>query len=84
VVFLYFGIGCKNENWKNVIMSEQLSGYHYWLDKEQGQTMKQKFGFSGIPHYLLVDKTGHVCEGQAPPPAGLVEVLEKIEELLKL
>jgi thiol-disulfide isomerase/thioredoxin len=83
VVFLYFGISCKIDNWKQVIMSEQLSGYHYWLNEQQGQVLKQKLGFSGIPHYLVVDKTGQLYEEEAPPPHELVRVLNIIEELLK-
>lgn len=74
VVFLYFGIDCKVDIWKNVIRSEQLNGYHYWLNKEQGLILKQKFGITGIPYYLLVDKSGHVCEDEAPPPSGLIEI----------
>ena len=83
VVFLYFGYGCKNENWDKAIKQEQISGYHYWLDKEQTNLMTEKFNITGIPHYLLIDKNGQVVNDKAPHPSDRAEIMEKINELLK-
>lgn len=83
VVFLYFGYSCKNENWDKAIKQEQISGYHYWLDKQQTSLMREKFNITGIPHYLLIDKNGKVLNDKAPHPADRAEIMEKINELLK-
>jgi len=83
VVFLYFGYNCKNERWDQVIKQDQVSGYHYWLDKEQGKVLKEKFGIIGIPHYLLVDKNGEISADQAPDPGNRAAIRERLDELLK-
>ena len=82
IVFLYFGMSCKKDAWQKVIMQEQMEGYHYWLDKNQGNVLGEKFGIIGIPHYLLVDKTGKILEGQPPRPSDKVEIREKLNEML--
>jgi thiol-disulfide isomerase/thioredoxin len=83
VVFLYFGISCKKNLWADMIKEKQLEGYHYWLNKDQGDVMYKKFNFRGIPYYLLVDKTGKIKEGEAPRPSSQAEIRERLDELLK-
>ncbi len=83
VVFLYFGYNCKNERWDQVIKQDQVSGYHYWLDNEQGKVLKEKFGIIGIPHYLLVDRKGDISANQAPEPGNRAAIRERFDELLK-
>ena len=75
-------MSCKKDAWQKVIKQEQMEGYHYWLDKNQGDVLSEKFGIKGIPHYLLVDKSGKVLEGQPPRPSDKVEIREKLNEML--
>jgi thiol-disulfide isomerase/thioredoxin len=82
VVFLYLGYSCKKENWDNAIKHDQVSGYHYWLDKEQSAFMKERFGIVGIPHYLLVDKNGVITAESVPGPASRAALSELIDEKL--
>ncbi len=60
IVFLYFGISCKKNLWEEMIKEKQLEGYHYWLNKDQGKVLSRKFDITGIPNFVLVDKTGIV------------------------
>ncbi len=83
IVFLYFGISCKKNLWEDMIKEKQVEGYHYWLNPDQGKVMYKKFNFKGIPHFLLIDKTGNVQEGEAPKPSSKVEIRERLDELLK-
>lgn len=83
VVFLYFGYNCKNERWDQVIKQDQVSGYHYWLNNEQGIVLKEKFGIIGIPHYLLFDRNGEISANQAPEPGNRAAIRERLNELLK-
>lgn len=83
IVFLYFGMSCKKPDWQKVIMQEQMEGYHYWLDRNQGNVLAGKFGITGIPHYLMVDKSGKILEGQPPRPSNRTEIREKLDELLQ-
>jgi thiol-disulfide isomerase/thioredoxin len=84
IVFLYFGINCKKNLWEDMIKEKQLEGYHYWLNKDQGEVMYKKFNFKGIPHFVLIDKTGKVQAREAPTPSSQAEIRERLEELLKL
>lgn len=64
-------------------MQEQMEGYHYLLDKEQGKVLKEKFGIIGIPHYLLVDRNGEILADHAPDPGNRAAINERLDELLK-
>jgi thiol-disulfide isomerase/thioredoxin len=83
VVFLYFGISCKKNLWENMIKEKQVEGYHFWLNKDQGDVMYKKFNFKGIPYFVLIDKTGKIQEGEAPRPSSKIAVRERLDELLK-
>jgi|GEM_PF-1860892 len=82
VVFLYLGYSCKKENWDKAIKHDQVSGYHYWLDKEQSAFLKERFGIVGIPHYLLVDRNGEITSENVPGPASRAALNELIDERL--
>jgi thiol-disulfide isomerase/thioredoxin len=83
IVFLNFGLGCKKNPWSEMIRVKQIAGYHYWLNKDQGKILSQKFGFTGIPHFVLVDKNGNIADSNAPSPSSNQEIREKLVELLK-
>lgn len=78
VVFLYLGYNCRKERWENVIMQRQLAGYHYWLNSEQGSILKERFGIRGIPHYLLIDRSGRLVDGEIPKPGSGKEIRDKL------
>jgi thiol-disulfide isomerase/thioredoxin len=82
VVFLYLGYNCRKERWENVIMQRQLDGYHYWLNHEQGNILKERFGIKGIPHYLLFDRSGTKMEGEIPKPSNRSMIIKAINDLL--
>jgi thiol-disulfide isomerase/thioredoxin len=82
VVFLYFGLGCSKDNWSKMIRIRQITGFHYWLDKNQGKLLSDKFGIIGIPHFLLVDKNGKLIPGEIPRPSSETEIREMLDRLL--
>lgn len=60
VVFLYLADDSSPEDqWKNMIPG--IGGEHYRLTKEQMDHLRQKFGFSGIPYYIIFSKEGEVA-----------------------
>jgi thiol-disulfide isomerase/thioredoxin len=83
IVFLYFGISCRKNLWENMIKEKQVEGYHFWLNKDQGDVMYKKFNFKGIPYFVLIDKNGKIQEGEAPRPSSKIAVRERLDELLK-
>jgi thiol-disulfide isomerase/thioredoxin len=83
IVFLNFGLGCRKNLWSEMIRVKQITGFHYWLNKDQGKILGQKFGITGIPHFVLVDKNGNIAYSNAPKPSSNQEIREKLVELLK-
>lgn len=82
IVFLYLGMSCEYENWTNMIKQKQIKGYHYWLNKEQGKLLSEKFQIKGIPHFLLVDRKSNVLNEEASRPSSKMEIREQIDRLL--
>lgn len=82
VVFLYFGMNCKKENWDKAIKKDQINGYHYWLNREQSEIMAERFGIIGIPHYLLVNKDGDILNENVPGPDDKSKIYTTLDELL--
>ncbi|MBO9563186.1 MAG: TlpA family protein disulfide reductase [Niastella sp.] len=83
VVFLYIGISCTKQSWENTIKDKGIEGEHYFANDRDGKLLSEKFNISGIPHYVLVDKTGKVADDRAMRPSDKTKLLRKINGLLK-
>lgn len=82
VRFIYLANRCTEESWKTTIYDKQISGEHFLLTDNQFKVLSNQFNFSGIPHYLLVDKTGNIISNEAPRPSNDIELKRRILELL--
>lgn len=82
VVFLYIGISCSKQSWENTIKDKGIQGEHYFADDNEGKLLSDKFNISGIPHYVLVDKTGKVADNKAQRPSEKAKLLKRINSLL--
>lgn len=69
VVFLYLGLQSEEKTWKAMIAELDIKGEHYLLNKNEYAAIAEKFQISGIPHYVLVDKSGRVVDGNAKRPS---------------
>lgn len=83
VVFLYIGISCTKQSWENTIKDKGIEGEHYFANDDDGKLLSEKFNISGIPHYVLVDKTGKVADDRTMRPSDKTKLLRKINGLLK-
>jgi thiol-disulfide isomerase/thioredoxin len=83
VVFLYIGISCTKQSWENTIKDKGIEGEHYFANDNDGKLLSEKFNISGIPHYVLVDKTGKVADDHTLRPSDKTRLLKKINSLLK-
>ena len=56
----------------------QISGEHYFLDKEQSEVLIKQVGLKAFPTYLLVDKDGNwsICK-EVRNTATAPEILNK-------
>jgi thiol-disulfide isomerase/thioredoxin len=82
VVFLYLGVSCTEESWKNTIKTKEIKGEHYLLSKDEYALLGDRFQISGIPRYVLVDKKGNVVNDNAPRPGEQNVLLEAINKIL--
>lgn len=83
VVFLYIGVECDKNLWEAAVKKMFDSGAHYYADKNESILLEAKFNFSGIPRYVLIDKTGKVKDENAPSPGSGAELQGEILDLLE-
>lgn len=69
VAFVYLCINSPGENlWKNKIASHQIEGEHYFLDKQQSESLIKGYGIKGIPRYMIIDQDGQIINQEATRP----------------
>jgi thiol-disulfide isomerase/thioredoxin len=73
----------KKEAWKNAIEKMEMQGYHWYPSDVQKDDITNKYHFSGIPRYMLVDKTGVVVNKDASRPGTGIVVAKSISDLLQ-
>jgi thiol-disulfide isomerase/thioredoxin len=69
VVFLYISFDRAADAWKGGIEKMDIKGVHYFPAGDANQAVSTKYGITGIPRYMLVDKTGKVINDDAPRPS---------------
>ena len=82
VTFVYItDISSSKELWKKTI--QEIGYEHYFLNKEEMESIafSKKYGFDGIPTYLLFDSNGELKEKFTGYP-GNDKIQEEIEKLL--
>jgi len=82
VAFVYLCGRCSKGGWENFLKKHQVKGDHYFLDDKQYSQISSKFGITGIPHFVLINKKGEVEIPKAPGPWSLHDLQKTIEELL--
>ena len=79
VVFVYLANRCEEASWKATIAEKKIEGEHYRLTDKQFAHLSEIFSVTGIPHFAIIDKSGHVANEHAPRPSSgdqLVEMLD--------
>ena len=65
VVFLNVNVNDDMRMWKNFVLKEKMPGEHLFATKEQSDNLYKSYNFSGIPHYVLIDKHGKIIDANA-------------------
>ncbi len=82
IEFVYLCLNSNEQQWKLALSQMQLDGKHFFCDKEQSISIRKGFEINGIPHYMLINKKGHIVEsGSYLRPANSATI-KKIEKLL--
>jgi len=82
VVFLYISFDDSENAWRKAVEKFAMPGYHILPTDEQKQAFYNRFQISGIPRYMLIDKTGKVADDNAKRPSSKEGLLKDIEKLL--
>lgn len=82
VKFLFLANNCSIEEWQKAIKVLNLKGEHIYLPNKQYKVLKHRFGITGIPHYVIIDKEGNIIDPDAPKPSD-PKIIDVINELLK-
>ncbi|MFA9388184.1 MAG: TlpA family protein disulfide reductase [Prolixibacteraceae bacterium] len=81
IVFVYITNDTSPETaWSNMVA--EIGGEHYKLSKDEWNILSERFGISGIPHYVLVDKEGEVAKNNGMPTYNEKEMRKLFEEFL--
>ena len=67
--------------WETMI--PDIDGEHYYLTQDEWNTIAARFKVSGIPHYVLVDKTGKVANEKVYFASSNVELKKLFEPYLE-
>jgi thiol-disulfide isomerase/thioredoxin len=67
--------------WETMI--PDIDGEHYYLTQDEWNTITARFKVSGIPHYVLVDKTGKVANEKVYFASSNVELKKLFEPYLE-
>jgi len=81
VALVYICLESEENQFKAILDRYQIGGQHYLLSRTQSAEMRTLFEISGIPSYLIIDKSGVILEkgGHLRPSVAR----DKIRELLK-
>ncbi len=82
IVFVYICLNSEERQWKLNLSQMQLDGTHYFCNKEQSKSIRESFEIKGIPHYMLINKNGHIFEAGSYLRPMRPLTIKKIEKLL--
>ena len=80
IVFLYISIDQSEEKWKKAIELLHIEGEHAFSNARWSDGAGRVFNVSGIPRYMIMDKSGKIINNNAKRPS----MQGIMDELLKL
>ncbi|MDR3095226.1 MAG: TlpA family protein disulfide reductase [Bacteroidales bacterium] len=82
LVFVNLCLESSIEKWVQTLNTRGIKGENYYLDGNAGKLFMGRHNVSGLPTYLLIDKTGQLQTSVAKP-SNTQSVIEQIELCLK-
>jgi len=66
IEFIFLCVNSTAENWKGTLSKFKIGGKHYYCDNEQSKDIRRALGVEGIPHYMIINKNGHIVQTESP------------------
>lgn len=79
VIFIYLACNCSEKSWLAAIAKNDIEGTNLLLSTNDYSILSRRYALRGIPHYLIIDKSGKTINNAARPSYKNIE-----SELLKL
>ncbi len=83
LVVLYIGNSDQKANLINAIKKHNIEGNHIILNEEETKIWRNEFEITGIPTYVMINKSGKVYDKNAPDPK-TKEAYKQIDSLLSI
>jgi peroxiredoxin len=71
VVFVNICVDAKDKQWKDALVKYTLDGVNLLAEGWSSNAVCKLYNVTGIPHYILIDKTGKIVDNNAPGPQQL-------------
>jgi thiol-disulfide isomerase/thioredoxin len=78
IEFIFLCVNSTEENWKGVLSKYKVGGKHYYCDNEQSKDIRRALGVEGIPHYMIINKDGHIVQTNCPDLKNSQEIIDKL------
>ncbi|MDD3108163.1 MAG: TlpA disulfide reductase family protein [Alistipes sp.] len=82
VVFLFLCGDATETAWRSTVLTQNITGIHLKPSDAQMEAIYNRFKIEGIPHYLILDRTGKVVVEDAPRPSEPDAVASQLRKLL--
>lgn len=82
LVFAYFCVLSKEEDWRMLIQKEELKGQHFLLSNELSEALLAAYNNKTVPKYILIDRDGEIIDMNAPKPSD-ERILALLNDLVK-
>ena len=82
VTFVYLCSNSNETSWNKRLKEFDPEGEHYFLTNRLTTDLYKRFEITGIPRYLLIDKSGNIVNEHAPRPSDKKQLIDQIEALL--
>jgi thiol-disulfide isomerase/thioredoxin len=82
VEFVFICLNSRADLWKEKLSELKMGGSHIYCNDENTRAIRKRFGFSGIPYYLLINKNGVIVDFGLHLNPQSEYVKQQIEKLL--
>ncbi len=82
IEFAFLCVKSERDKWEDRIREYNLHGSQYLLNDSEYDILSQKFQIIGIPHYVLIDKSGNVVDKNAPHPSNATELINLLKKYI--
>ena len=68
IIFLYVNVRDDTKKWQRFLKKQKMGGIHLFATRDQSDKLLSDYSFSGLPHYVLIDKDGNLVNPNSSRP----------------